>query len=221
VKGIGIFLALAERLPSVEFAAVPTWGTTAEDLAALRRHPNVTVLPPVDDIHDVMRQTRVALVPSLWAEARSRIILEAMVRGIPVMASAAGGLAEAMLGMDYLLPVNRVVRYHGRVDALMVPMAQIPEQDVEPWQTVLERLMSDRAHYDQLSAASRRAALAYAANLNALPFEAYLRSIVDSPKRCGCAVTSAGGQTQRGLSPDRQKLLALRLKQKPGEPANE
>jgi hypothetical protein len=42
VKGICIFLALAERLPAVEFAAVPTWGTTAQDLALLRRLPNIT-----------------------------------------------------------------------------------------------------------------------------------------------------------------------------------
>jgi glycosyltransferase involved in cell wall biosynthesis len=220
VKGICIFLALAGRLPAVEFAAVPTWGTTAQDLAALRRLPNITILPPVDDIHEVMRQTRVALVPSIWAEARSRIILEAMARGIPVMASAAGGLAEAMLGMDYLLPVNPVVRYHARVDALMVPMAEIPAQDVGPWQTVLERLLTDRTHYQQLSAASRQAALAYAANLNALPFEAYLRGIVDSGKRREHAA-GAAGSAQSTLSPDRQKLLALRLKQKAGERSHE
>ena len=78
VKGISVFLALAQRLPAVQFAAVPTWGTTAADLASLRRLPNVSILPPVDDIQEVMQQTRVALVPSLWAEARSRIILEAM-----------------------------------------------------------------------------------------------------------------------------------------------
>jgi hypothetical protein len=35
VKGISIFLALAERFPNVEFAAVPTWGTTAADFTAL------------------------------------------------------------------------------------------------------------------------------------------------------------------------------------------
>ena len=220
VKGICIFLALAGRLPAVEFAAVPTWGTTAQDLADLRRLPNITILPPVDDIHEVMRQTRVALVPSIWAEARSRIILEAMARGIPVMASAAGGLAEAMLGMDYLLPVNPVVRYHARVDSLMVPTAEIPAQDVGPWQTVLERLVTDRPHYQQLAAASRQAARAYAANLNALPFEAYLRGIVESGKRRGHAVGPAGGAPGT-LSPDRQKLLALRLKQKAGERSHE
>src|SRR5581483_7833703 len=117
---ISVFLGLAKHFPHAEFAAVPTWGTTAEDIASLRELPNVTVLPPVDDIHELMSQTRVALVPSLWAEARSRIILEAMVRGIPVIASDVGGLKEAKLGVDYLLPVNPVTRYHSRLDDLMV-----------------------------------------------------------------------------------------------------
>src|SRR5262249_17294346 len=40
VKGISIFLALADRMPAVHFAAVPTWGTNAADLAALRERPN-------------------------------------------------------------------------------------------------------------------------------------------------------------------------------------
>src|SRR5580693_7018950 len=59
VKGISIFLALAQRFPNVEFAAVPTWGTTAADVAALRKLPNISILPPVDDIDDLLRQTRV------------------------------------------------------------------------------------------------------------------------------------------------------------------
>jgi glycosyltransferase involved in cell wall biosynthesis len=211
VKGISIFLGLAARFPDVEFAAVPTWGTTAADTAALRKLHNVTILPPVDDVHDFMQQTRVALVPSLWAEARSRIILEAMVRGIPVMASDVGGLKEAKLGVDYLLPVTPVARYHARVDHLMVPMAYIPEQDLTPWHTALERLLTDPSHYEQLSAASRHAALEYAANLNALPFEAYLTRIVQSPKRKGHHSSATARQP---LSADRRKLLTLRLKQK-------
>jgi FkbM family methyltransferase len=209
VKGIAIFLGLAEAFPQVEFAAVPTWGTTGDDLDALRLHPNISILPPVDDIGEVMCQTRVALVPSLWAEARSRIILEAMARGIPVMASATGGLAEAMLGMDHLLPVNPVVRYRAQVDALMVPAAEIPAQDVGPWVAVLRRLLTDRAHYDRVSAASRQAALAYAANLNALPFEAYLQKLVESPEQ---RAAPAPKSRKARLSTDRQKLLARRLK---------
>ena len=209
VKGICIFLALAERFAGVEFAAVPTWGTTAADLAALRSLANVTVLPPVDDIDDLLRQTRVMLVPSLWAEARSRVILEAMSRGVPVIASNVGGLAEAMLGVDCLLPVSPVVRYRPMVDELMVPVAEIPPQDVRPWAAVLERLLTGRAHYEQLSAESRRAALAYARQLDAAPFEAYLREVLRSPRRRAAAARYTTGTP---LSDDRRRLLALRLR---------
>jgi glycosyltransferase involved in cell wall biosynthesis len=208
VKGISIFLALARKMPGVEFAAIPTWGTTADDLAALRALPNVSIVPPADRIDGVFEQTRVALVPSLWAEARSRIILEAMARGIPVMASNVGGLAEAMLGVGYLLPVNPVVRYRPTVDELMVPAADIPEQEVSPWHEVLVRLVTDRAHYERLSAQARRAALAYAANLNALGFESYLGKIVGLPKRRALAAPAP----PETLSPEKRRLLALRLK---------
>ncbi len=155
VKGISIFLALAERFPGVEFAAVPTWGTTAADFAALRKMPNISVLAPVDDIDDLLRQTRVMLAPSLWAEARSRMILEAMSRGIPVMASDVGGLAEAMLGIDYLLPVNPVAHYRSMVDELMVPAVEDSAAGCVAVGAVLERLLTDRAHYEHLSARPR------------------------------------------------------------------
>jgi glycosyltransferase involved in cell wall biosynthesis len=212
VKGISIFLALAERFPHVEFAAVPTWGTTAADFAALRRLPNISILPPVDDIDDLLRQTRVMLAPSLWAEARSRMILEAMSRGIPVMASDVGGLAEAMLGMDYLLPVNPVVRYRPTLDELMVPAVEIPPQDVGPWAAVLDRLLTDRAHYTRLSAESRRVALEYARNLNAGPFEAFLEKVLRSPGRGAGARRPNSRPPLSPLSEDRRRLLALRLK---------
>ena len=209
VKGISIFLALAERFPGVEFAAVPTWGTTAVDFAALRKLPNIAVLAPMDDIDDLLRQTRVMLAPSLWAEARSRVILEAMSRGIPVMASAVGGLAEAMLGVDYLLPVNPVAHYLPMVDELMVPAVEIPLQDVGPWAAVLERVLTDRAHYEQLAERSRRTALEYARNLHAGPFEAYLEKVLRAPRRRTGMPRRSG---RAALSDDRRRLLALRLK---------
>jgi glycosyltransferase involved in cell wall biosynthesis len=210
VKGISIFAGLAARFPQAEFAAVPTWGTTAADIATLQNLPNVTILPPVDDVHEFLSQTRIALVPSLWAEARSRVILEAMVRGIPVIASDVGGLKEAKLGVDYLLPVTPVVRYHSRLDDLMVPMAEIPEQDLTLWQATLHRLLTDRAHYEHLSAVSRSAALTYMKNLNVLPLEAYLQNLIQLPKRRGHHAPAA----RQPLSAERRKLLNLRLKQK-------
>ncbi len=62
----------------------------------------MTLLDPVDNVDDILRRTRVLLVPSLWAEARSRMVVESMLRGVPVIASNVGGIPEAKLGVDYL-----------------------------------------------------------------------------------------------------------------------
>ena len=203
VKGISIFLALAERMPELEFAAVPTWGTTPEEMERLRRLPNVTLLPPVDDIAELLRQTRVMLVPSVWAEARSRMVMEAMLSAIPVMASDVGGLHEAKLGVPYLLPVNPIVQYHAALDRNMVPIADVPAQDVGPWVEALARLTGDEAHWLDIAARSREAALAYLKTLTVDRFEAYLEALIQKPKKI----------FDTGLSGDKKRLLALRLKQ--------
>jgi glycosyltransferase involved in cell wall biosynthesis len=215
-KGLVIFLALVRHFSEVQFATVPTWGTTGADLACLRAHRNITILPPADDIDDILRQTRVAVVPSLWAEARSRIILEAMARAIPVLASNVGGMAEAMLGMDYVLPVNPVRHYRPAVDEVMVPVMDIPEQDPRPWVEALGHLLSDRAHYRDLSARSLAAALQYAHSVTVEPFEAYLKERVRAPRRFHPPVVTrpAAEHPAHSLSPHRRRLLVARLKQR-------
>jgi len=215
-KGLVIFLALARHFSEVPFAAVPTWGTTGADLASLRAHPNITILPPADNIDDILRQTRVAVVPSLWAEARSRIILEAMARAIPVLASNVGGMAEAMLGMDYVLPVNPVTCYRPAVDELMVPVMDIPEQDPHPWVEALQNLLTNPAHYRDLSARSLAAALQYAHSATVEPFEAYLKERVRAPRRFHSPVLTrpAAVPPAHSLSPHRRRLLVARLKRR-------
>jgi surfactin synthase thioesterase subunit/glycosyltransferase involved in cell wall biosynthesis len=207
VKGISIFLGLAERMPHLPFAAVPTWGTTPQEFAAMRALPNVTLLPPVDDITEILRQTRVMLVPSVWAEARSRMVMEAMLSAIPVIASDVGGLREAKLGVPYLLPVQPVTHYKPSVDRNMVPIAEVPPQDTRPWEAVVHRLTADEPHWAAISASSRQAALAYLEQLTAAPFEAYLRQLLSQPKKQPAPPA--------GLSIDKKRLLALKLKQRP------
>ncbi|MGC4054988.1 MAG: glycosyltransferase [Paludibaculum sp.] len=183
VKGISIFLDLADRMPEVRFAAIPTWGTQADEVTAMRSRPNITLLNQMDNIDGLLRQTKVMLVPSVWAEARSRIVLEAMSRGIPVVASDVGGLHEAKLGVPYLIRVNPIVKYKPSVDASMVPVAEVPPQDVAPWHKVMQRLTTDQPHWEELASASRKAALEYAANLNVLPFESLLEGLLHKPKK--------------------------------------
>jgi surfactin synthase thioesterase subunit/glycosyltransferase involved in cell wall biosynthesis len=209
VKGIAILLELADSMPAVPFAAVPTWGTNAVDTAALRQRSNITILEPVDHIDDLLRRTKVLLAPSLWAEARSRIIVEAMARGVPVIASDVGGIPEAKLGIPYLIPVNPITRYKPAVDENMAPVAEVPQQDTGPWRATLARLLADREHYEQLSRASRIAALQYVHGLSVRPFEEFLEKVVASPKR---AAPEMAGSPK--LSADKQKLFGLRLRER-------
>jgi surfactin synthase thioesterase subunit/glycosyltransferase involved in cell wall biosynthesis len=211
VKGIPIFLALADAFPNVSFAAVPTWGTNQQDRAALLARPNIHILDPVDNIELLMKRTRILLVPSLWAEARSRIIVEAMLCGIPVMASNVGGIPEAKLGVPYLLPVNPIRKYQHTLDEQMVPVAEVPPQDLEPWREALGRLWNDRAHYEEISARSRAAALNYADNLSVEPFEQLL---LETRRRPRVIVSPSNTPGMEALSADKRRLLALRLRQK-------
>jgi aspartate racemase len=177
VKGLSIFQGLAERFPEVAFAAVPSWGTTTEDLAALRRAPNVTLLPPTDQPDDFYKRSRVLLAPSLCGEARSRVIVEALGRGIPVLASDVGGNREAMLGLDYVLPVRPIPAYQASLDEQSVPVAEVPEQDLGPWEAALHQLLTDPDHYQMLSNESRRRASDFLRGWNVEPFEALLQEV--------------------------------------------
>ncbi|HKW98264.1 MAG TPA: alpha/beta fold hydrolase [Bryobacteraceae bacterium] len=218
VKGISIFLALAERMADVHFAAVPMWGTNEEDRRALGKHANITILPAVDDITKLLARTRVLLVPSLWAEARSRIVVEAMLHAVPVMASNVGGIAEAKLGVDYLIPVRPIEKYRERVDEQMVPVAEVPGQDIGPWEEALRKLVTGRPHYEQLSRASRAAALAYADQLSIEPFERLLVEVISRPKKSHAAPASIENPDPLAkLSAEKRRLLALRLRAKTSE----
>lgn len=214
VKGIAIFLALADALPEVRFAAVPTWGTTAADLEALRRRPNVTLLEPVDDIERILERTRVMLVPSLWVEARGRIVVEAWLRGVPVIAAQVGGIPEAMMGLDYLVPVRPIARYRHQVDEQMVPVAEVPEQDTGPWRRALEELLGDRDRYERLSREGRRRALEYAAGVSVEPLERLLETVASRPPQRTGVERPAGSSLREKLSPDQRALLVARLRRR-------
>lgn len=209
VKGLSIFLQIADLMPAVQFAGVPLWGTQKAELEQLRKRPNIHVIGPYDNMDDLLRQTSIMLVPSVWAEARSRVVLESMSRGIPVLASDVGGLHEAKLGVPYLIRVKPIVRYMPALDSNMVPIAEVPPQDARPWVEILSDLLRNRERWEDLARASRKAALKYASNLTAEPFERYLLDLQLKPKR-----SHTPQPAKPALTDDKRRLLALRVKQR-------
>jgi glycosyltransferase involved in cell wall biosynthesis len=87
-------------------------------------------------------------VPSVWNEAWGAVITEAQLRGIPVIASDAGGIPEAKIDLPYLVPVKMVT---GEVDPKTGDYI-VPKQDIVPWEHALTKLMArDTSEYEELS----------------------------------------------------------------------
>jgi len=216
VKGISIFLALARRFPQYGFGALRGWGTTTEDFLALRELPNVTLLAKARHIEAVLRNTKILLAPSLWAEGFGLIVMEAMLFGVPVLASDQGGLPEAKMGTRHVLPVRPIERYRAVFDENRMPAAVVPEQHIEPWAQALEELMSDAEAYRREADAAREAALRFVSTVRAEALEEYLLGLEP-----GMPLEASGAdvRSQEELARQRRKMLESRLPQRlrPGE----
>jgi glycosyltransferase involved in cell wall biosynthesis len=153
----------------VPFAAVPSWGSDGAVMHELSLLPNVTVLEPDDDIGTILRTARILLAPSLIPETFGYVVIDAMLRGIPVLAGDLGGQPEAKLGVDYVLPVAPARRLNSDYVA--------PYQDTVPWCEALHRLLADGETYRRCAAASREAALRFLPETDVGNFVRYLQSL--------------------------------------------
>lgn len=211
VKGISIFLELARRFPQYRFGALRGWGTTAADLAAMRSLPNVALLAKARHIEAVLRQTKILLVPSLWPEGFGLVVMEAMLYGVPVLASDQGGLPEAKQGTRYVLPVRPIERYRTVFDENRMPVAVVPEQEIEPWAQALEELMGDADLYRRESDAAREAALRFVLQVRPEAIEEYLAGLEPRvPEEAAGAAGRSGEEAVR----ERRALLVKKLREK-------
>ena len=178
VKGIGIFTDLARAFPKVPFAALMGWGTSAADRKSLALLGNIQIIESVGDIEEVLSETRVLLMPSLWFEGFGLIAMEAMLRGVPVISSDSGGLVEAREGAGFVIPVRRIERYLPEFDEMHMPRPVIPVQNLEPWTEALGSLLHNRDLYEAESEHCRAAALRFISRLDESGLEKLLLPLV-------------------------------------------
>jgi len=110
-KGVALFIALAQAMakshPQQRFLVVESRGKLAPIMQALgvAHLPNVSLLPLQPNMTGVWNATKILLLPSFWHESGSRLAVEALSLGIPVLASPSGGMPAMLNGSGKMLPV--------------------------------------------------------------------------------------------------------------------
>lgn len=106
--------------------------------------PNVKVLRgKTADPRDFLAVTRILLMPSVWHETFGRSALEAMINGIPVVASDRGALPETLGNGGVVLPIPP--RIQPNTALLATP------QEAIPWVNAIIRLWDEEEHYRAIS----------------------------------------------------------------------
>ena len=97
-KGVAIAVEVARRLPEEKFLFVKgKWANIGEAalsffLEPAAAFPNVDIWENQRDVRSVYAATTILLLPSQFLETFGRVIVEAHINGIPVVASTVGGI---------------------------------------------------------------------------------------------------------------------------------
>jgi glycosyltransferase involved in cell wall biosynthesis len=155
-KGAGIVAQVAMSLersrPDIPIEVVESRGRWEEVLRSTSRVlgqeretlGNVTVTPHTNDMRQVYGRSRVVLMPSLWWESSGRVVIEAMLNGIPAIVSDHGGMAEMMgeAGAKISFPPPfRKAPYR----------KLLPTASVEAICDLVIRFFDDREYYEDLA----------------------------------------------------------------------
>lgn len=150
---LDIMWRVSQVAPDIRFAVVESRFTVDELLAVSgdRRGPppNLACLPQHPDLSAAWAGARTLLHLSLWPESGSRVVMEALSAGIPVLATEIGGVPEMLNGGGLLRPVPM------ETGADHLRPADL--STVTAWADDLVRLQTDAAWYAACSARARAA----------------------------------------------------------------
>lgn len=147
-KGVSVFMPLARlaanECPEIKFLVVQSRGRWGNALHVLKfkpeDFPNVKVIGHQTDMRPVYASTRALLLPSLWHESGARVIAEAQLNGIPILASNTGGSAELIGRGGTIFDLSETAKEKKTE-------VHVTEDDLRPWLDEIKRLWDDPAYY--------------------------------------------------------------------------
>jgi glycosyltransferase involved in cell wall biosynthesis len=208
-KGVNVFMPLAKlaakEAPEIKFLVVQSRGRWGVAMQALKFQPsdfpNVTVIGHQRNMKPVYAATKALLLPSTWHESGARVIAEALINEIPVLASRTGGSEELVGegGAIFDLPEN--VREQRDKPA--------SEEVVRPWLEEIKRIWNDPQYYGQLVDKVRSEAVQHDLTHNTDRFLAAVEPAVRRSKAIAAAkkpATDVKGAVKQALEKKKQRM---------------
>ncbi len=185
-KGAALVLLIARLLqrlkPTIKIEIVESrgnWDVVLKAVNATLGLPedscpeNLIITPNTADMAAIYARTRVLFVPSLWWESGARVIAEAQLNGIPVVATHRGGNPEMVGagGVIFTLPDN----------CFKEPYLTTPtEEGLIPVAEKIIQMFEDETYYSALSkSALINADITSNSSKNAKKLESHIKHLVD------------------------------------------
>ncbi len=162
-KGAAVVAAIAALLeqtrPDIRFEVVESRGDWKRASRIAKRglrgvsfgQENITLTPNTSDIRPIFARAKVVLMPSLWWESGGRVAVEALLNGLPVIATNNGGLPEMLDGGGVLIDLPEYCH--------VAPYSKLPPREMlEEIATLIERLHDDNDFYESFAARTREVA---------------------------------------------------------------
>jgi glycosyltransferase involved in cell wall biosynthesis len=163
-------------MPTKSFLVVENWPDVPE---YIKPSSNVTFSKFLPNIRQLYSKIKILLVPSLWEEGAGRVVIEAMLNGIPVIAHKIGGISEFANGYVHFVtppPIQKLPL----IGTVLTP--EILPRDVEKTSNsfVKKINMIDNSTYSlkKYSIAAKKWALKYCANAEAI-FEDFIKELAE------------------------------------------
>lgn len=181
-KGVCLFARIAKEL-AITRPDVPILVVEGSDgVQTMRSLPfdwtgvrNISTMANVARPSVFYRLAKVALVPSFFDESFGRAAAEALMAGVPVVASTRGALPETLGNAAILLDIPAQYDPTTRT----IPTAE----DARPWLDAILRLWDDREFYAEMQSKGRARAQIWEYSRVADAYERAFRALVDKSTR--------------------------------------